>query len=135
MKNRKFALTLNLEENQELMDEIDRLLRERVKYIIREEAEKMLGGTVQEEINRVVKERIANLKDFEWNTALQNAISNRLMCSSDVRTIIYDNCYRWISNHATIIENKVHDIISGRLKHCCDSEIIASIVNVFMGRK
>lgn len=97
MNNQKFVLNLHLEQNEELMAEVDGLLRERAKAIVREEAEKMLGGSIQEEAKRVAKNSIEKLSAYDWKAIARQAVRDDYYLRIDWRKIFKEEVEAYIN--------------------------------------
>lgn len=132
MKNKKFALTLYLEENQELMNEIDNLIRERVKFIIREEAEKMLGGSVQEEVSRVVNDKIKKMNKFDIMSAVSSAIARIVRWDGSMKDCADKAMSKWCEEHTYIINQQISENVNRRLNNVVQIDVIEAITNALI---
>lgn len=139
MKNRKFALTLALEENEELMAEVDALIRERAKAIVREEAEKMLGGSIQEEAKRVSKIAIDKLRESDWRSMVRAAVREDLNLKMDWMNIIRSEAYRFCEVHS---RSKAEDafnsftrgFVESKLSHLVQADVIKAVTDALTKR-
>lgn len=127
MKNKKFALTLALEENEELMAEIDALIRERAKSIVREEAEKMLGGSIQEEAERVAKAKLDQMKAYEFNHAMEKAIRHHIVWSDDMRKQAIDAVRAWCNEYKYTINTIIADHVETHLRRVVPVDVIKAV--------
>lgn len=135
MKNKKFALTLSLEENTELMNEIDSMIRERVKGIIREEAEKMIGGSITEEAKRVAEAKINNMESYEISNCFRTAIVNTLSWTGEMREITSKAAEMWCENHAeNVFHRAMNDFIARRLSGVVEADVINVVVSALVNR-
>lgn len=134
MKNKKFALTLALEENQELMNEIDGLIRERVKAIVREEAEKMLGGAIQEEAKRVAEAKISAMPSFDFNRAVRNAVHATIQWDDDMRKVASEAVESWCSNNSYTINSHIRDHVTNKLAGLVQADVIKAVTNALIGK-
>ena len=132
MKNKKFALTLYLEENQELMNEIDNLIRERVKFIIREEAEKMLGGSVQEEVSRVVNDKIKKMNKFDIMSTVSSAIARIIRWDGSMKSCADKAMSKWCEEHTYIINQQISENVNRRLNNIVQIDVIEAITNALI---
>ena len=134
MKNQKFALTLALEENEELMAEIDALIRERAKAIIREEAEKMLGGAIQEEAKRVATAKISAMPSFDFNRAVRNAVHSVIQWDDDMRKIASEAVDDWCKANSYTINNHVRDHVNNKLANIVQVDVIKAVTDALIKR-
>lgn len=129
MKNKKFAITLSLEENQELMNEIDGVIRERVKMIVREEAEKMLGGSIDEEVKRVVSSKIGKMSKFDIVSAVSSAISRIVKWDGNMAKYANEAMEKWCKDHEYVINHTIGDTVSRKLNGVVQTDVIEAVAN------
>lgn len=134
MKNQKFALTLALEENEELMAEIDALIRERAKAIVREEAEKMLGGAIQEEAKRVAEAKIAAMPSYDFNRDVRNAIHSVIQWDDDMLKIVKETVENWCKNNSYTINCNIKDFIYQKLSGIVQVDVIKAVTDALTKR-
>lgn len=134
MKNQKFALTLALEENEELMAEIDALIRERAKAIVREEAEKMLGGAIQEEAKRVAEAKIAAMPSYDFNRDVRNAIHSVIQWDDDMLKIAKEAVENWCKNNSYTINCHIKDFIHQKLSGIVHVDVIKAVTDALIKR-
>jgi hypothetical protein len=134
MKNQKFALTLALEENEELMAEIDALIRERAKAIVREEAEKMLGGAIQEEAKRVAEAKIAAMPSYDFNRDVRNAIHSVIQWDDDMLKIVKETVENWCKNNSYTINCHIKDFIYHKLSGIVQVDVIKAVTDALTKR-
>lgn len=138
MKNRKFALQLSLEDDKELMDEIDALLRERARAIVREEAENLIGGSIRDEAKRIVKSKIDGMTRYELNDIVRKAISKEIQCnSSDVREIVEKEFIDFLNDKNNyfmqqMVKREVERYVSTRLSTVVQSDVIKAVCDSLM---
>lgn len=138
MKNRKFALQLSLEENKELMDEIDALLRERARAIVREEAENLLDGSIHDEAHRVVKEKIDRIAKYDLTDIVRSAISREIRYSSSVvRDVVEKEFVSWLNDEHNLfmqqmIKDAVEKYVNSRLALTVQSDVIKAVCEALM---
>lgn len=134
MKNRKFALTLALEENEDLMNEIDALIRERAKAIVREEAEKMLGGAIQEEAKRVAEISIKKLSAYDWQSLAKKAIRDNYCLRMDWRKIFREEIEAYINAQfedvvKDALNRYVRDYTYSTLNSLVQADVIKAVIS------
>ena len=134
MKNRKFALTLALEENEELMNEIDALIRERAKMIVREEAEKMIGGAIHEEAVRVAKQKLADMKNYDFRNAMINAMNHKLQWNAEMKGIVASGVKDYMRDNSYTINNFIRDAVANRLSGSLNTVAIQAVVDALTKR-
>ena len=141
MKNRKFALQLSLEENKELMDEIDALLRERARAIVREEAENLLDGSIHDEAHRVVKEKIDRIAKYDLTDIVRSAISREIRYSSSVvRDVVEKEFVSWLNDEHNLfmqqmIKDAVEKYVNSRLALAVQSDVIKAVCDALMKKE
>ena len=129
MKNRKFALTLALEENEELMNEIDGLIRERAKAIVREEAEKIIGGAIQEQAVRVAKQKLADMKNYEFRNAMISAMNHKIAWDHEMKGIVASTVKDYMNDNSYTINNFIRDAVASRLGASLNTVAIQAVVD------
>lgn len=134
MKNRKFALTLALEENEELMAEVDALIRERAKAIVREEAEKMLGGSIQEEAKRVAEKKIADMPFLDFRSAIRNAVHQTIQWDGDMREMANEAMEKWCKNNSYSINCVIRDCVNNKLSGVVQADVIKAVSDALTKR-
>lgn len=134
MKNQKFALTLALEENEELMAEIDALIRERAKAIVREEAEKMLGGAIQEEAKRVATAKISAMPGFDFQRAVRNAVHSVIQWDDDMRKIASEAVENWCKTNSYTINSHIQDFIHTKLAGIVQVDVIKAVTSALINK-
>lgn len=134
MKNRKFALTLALEENEELMNEIDGLIRERAKAIVREEAEKMIGGAIHEEAVRVAKQKLADMKNYDFRNAMINAMNHKLQWDAEMKGIVASGVKDYMRDNSYSINNVIRDAVVNRLGASLNTVAIQAVADALTKR-
>lgn len=134
MKNRKFALTLALEENQELMDDIDSLIRERAKAIVREEAEKMLGGSIQEEARRVAEKKIEAMSSFDFKSHVRAAVRDVIVWDDELRNSVKAAVQDWMNSSSYTINCHIQDYVNRALSHVVQADIIKAVSDALTKR-
>jgi hypothetical protein len=134
MKDKRFVLNLHLEQNEELMMEIDNLLRERVKVIIREEAEKMLGGAIQEEAVRVAKQKLADMKNYDFRNAMITAMNHKLHWDTEMKGIVAAGVKDYMRDNSYSINCQIRDAVSNRLGISMNADAIKAVVDALTSR-
>ena len=134
MKNQKFALTLALEENEELMAEIDALIRERAKAIVREEAEKMLGGAIQEEAKRVATAKISSMPSFDFSREVRNAVHSVIQWDDDMRKIASEAVDNWCKTNSYTINCHIRDHVNNKLANIVQVDVIKAVTDALIKR-
>lgn len=134
MKDKRFVLNLHLEQNEELMAEIDSLIRERVKMIIREEAEKMLGGTIHEEAVRVAKQKLADMKNYDFRNAMINAMNHKLQWDTEMKGIVAAGVKDYMRDNNYSINCHIKDAVSNRLGVSMNADAIKAVVDALTKR-
>jgi len=134
MKNRKFALTLALEENEELMNEIDALIRERAKMIVREEAEKMIGGAIHEEAVRVAKQKLADMKNYDFRNAMINAMNHKLQWNAEMKGIVASGVKDYMRDNSYTINNVIRDAVANKLGGSLNTVAIQAVADALTKR-
>ena len=134
MKNRKFALTLALEENEELMNEIDALIRERAKMIVREEAEKMIGGAIHEEAVRVAKQKLADMKNYDFRNAMINAMNHKLQWNAEMKGIVASGVKDYMLDNSYTINNVIRDAVANKLGGSLNTVAIQAVADALTKR-
>ena len=129
MKDKRFVLNLHLEQNKELMTEIDSLIRERVKMIIREEAEKMIGGAIQEEAVRVAKQKLADMKNYEFRNAMINAMNHKLQWDTEMKGIVAAGVKDYMRDNSYSINNVIRDAVANRLSGSLNTVAIQAVAD------
>lgn len=140
MKNKKFALQLSLEDNEELMAEIDNLLRERVKMIVREEAENLLGGSIREEANRVAKTKIDSMEGYELNSAISDAVRREIRSNVDIKAEVLKEFKRWLNDKSNFflsqtIRDMVERYVNSRLALTVQPDVIKAVCDALMKKE
>lgn len=134
MKDRRFVLNLHLEQNEELMSEIDALIRERAKAIVREEAEKMLGGAIQEEAKRVAEAKISAMPGFDFNRAVRNAVHSVIQWDDDMRKIAGEAVENWCKTNSYTINSHIKDFIHQKLAGVVQVDVIKAVTNALINK-
>lgn len=134
MKDRRFVLNLHLEQNEELMSEIDSLIRERVKMIIREEAEKMIGGAIQEEAVRVAKQKLADMKNYEFRNAMINAMNHKIQWDTEMKGIVASGVKDYMRDNSYTINNVIRDAVANRLSGSLNTVAIQAVADALTKR-
>lgn len=134
MKNRKFALTLALEENEELMAEIDALIRERAKAIVREEAEKMLGGAIQEEAKRVAEKKIEAMPSYDFDRCVRNAVRSVIQWDDDMYKTASEAVNNWCKDNSYTINSHIKDFIHAKLAGIVQVDVIKAVTNALINK-
>ena len=129
MKDKRFVLNLHLEQNEELMAEIDALIRERVKMIIREEAEKMIGGTVQEEAQRVVRAKLDAMRNYQVEAAIASGV-RKIICWNDrVDGIFKNEVKAYLKDREQMTNQAIKTYVNTMLSDVVHTDIIKAVVN------
>lgn len=134
MKDKRFVLNLHLEQNEELMAEIDHLLRERVKMIVREEAEKMLGGTIQEEAVRVATQKLVDMKNYDFRNAMITAMNHKLQWDTEMKGIVAASVKDYMRDNSYSINCYIRDAVSNRLGISMNADAIKAVVDALTSR-
>jgi len=134
MKNQKFTLNLHLEENEALMNEIDGLIRERAKAIVREEAEKMLGGAIQEEAKRVAEKHIKAMPSYDFNRSVLNAVCSVIKWDDDMRNTASEAVERWCKDNSYTINSHIRDFIYTKLAGIVQADVIKAVTNALINK-
>ena len=141
MKNRKFTLQLSLEENKELMDEIDTLLRERARAIVREEAENVIGGSIRDEARRIIKAKIEGMRDYELNEVIRRAISQDIRYNSfSIREIVEKEFISWLNDKQNsflqqMVNCEVEKYVNTRLGLAIQPNVIKAVCDALMQKE
>ena len=134
MKDKRFVLNLHLEQNEELMAEIDSLIRERVKTIIREEAEKMIGGAIHEEAVRVAKQKLADMKSYDFRNAMINAMNHKIHWDTEMKGIVASGVKDYMRDNSYSINNIIRDAVANRLSGSLNSIAIQAVADALTKR-
>ena len=129
MKDKRFVLNLHLEQNEELMVEIDNLIRERVKTIIREEAEKMLGGTIKEEAQRVVQAKLENMKKYELESAIAVGVKKYLVWEDHIANAFNKAITSFLNDRSYVINSMIRDYVNNRLSGIVNTNVIKAVAD------
>ena len=138
MKNRKFALQLSLEENKELMDEIDALIRERARAIVREEAENLIVGSIRDEARRSVKAKIDGMSSYDLTDMVRIAISREIRYNSSVVSdVVKKEFVSWLNDEHNpfmlqMVKNAVERYVSARLSGSVQPDVIKAVCDALM---
>lgn len=138
MKNRKFALQLSLEDDKELMDEIDALLRERARAIVREEAENLIGGSIRDEAKRIAKAKIDGMTRGELKDIVTLAVYKEIRHnSSDVREIVEKEFADFLNDEHNyfmqqMVKREVERYVNTRLSTVVQSDVIKAVCDSLM---
>lgn len=141
MKNRKFALQLSLEENKDLMDEIDSLIRERARAIVREEAEDLVGGSIRDEAHRVVKTKIDGMTNYDLTDMIRSMIAREIRYNSSVfRETVEKEVVRWLNDEhnlfmSQMVKNAVDRYVSARLSGLIQPDVIKAVCDALMKKE
>lgn len=141
MKNRKFALQLSLEENKELMDEIDTLLRERARAIVREEAENVIGGSIRDEARRIIKSKIEGMRGYDLNEVIRHAVSQDIRYNSSViREIVEKEFISWLNDKQNfflqqMVNREVEKHVNTRLGLAIQPNVIKAVCDALMQKE
>lgn len=141
MKNKKFALQLSLEENEDLMTEIDNLLRERVKMIVREEAEDLVGGSIRDEARRVAKTKIDGMTNYNLTDMVRSVITREIRYNSSVfRETVEKEVVRWLNDEhnlfmSQMVKNAVDRYVSARLRGLIQPDVIKAVCDALMKKE
>lgn len=99
-QNKKHTLTINLEENEELMTEIDQLIFERAKNIVRS----MVDTAMRQEIDRIIRDQMKHIRTSYY---AENRISE-MICSE---------------KGEKIIEEIVREAVAGKLEAMAEAKL------------
>lgn len=138
MKNRKFALQLSLEENKELMDEIDALIRERARAIVREESENLIVGSIRDEARRSVKAKIDGMSSYDLTDMVRSAISREIRYNSSVVSdVVKKEFISWLNDEHNpfmlqMVKNAVDRYVSARLSGVVQPDVIKAVCDALM---
>lgn len=141
MKNRKFALQISLEENKELMDEIDALLRERARAIVREEAENLIGGSIRDEARRIIKSKIEGMRGYDLNEVIRHAVSQDIRYnSSGIREIVEKEFISWLNDKQNfflqqMVNCEVEKHVNTRLGLSIQPNVIKAVCDALMQKE
>lgn len=141
MKNRKFALQLSLEDDKELMDEIDALLRERARAIVREEAENVIGGSIRDEARRIIKAKIEGMRGYDLNEVIRHAVSQDIRYnSSGIREIVEKEFADFLNDEHNyfmqqMVKREVERYVNARLSTVVQSDVIKAVCDSLMKKK
>ncbi len=141
MKNRKFVLQLSLEENKELMDEIDSLIRERARAIVREEAENLIVGSIRDEARRSVKAKIDGISNYDLTDMVRSAISREIRYNSSVVSdVVKKEFISWLNDEHNsfmlqMVKNAVDRYVSARLSGVVQSDVIKAVCDALMKKE
>jgi hypothetical protein len=134
MKDRRFVLNLHLEQNEELMSEIDSLIRERAKAIVREEAEKMLGGAIQEEAVRIARQKLAEMKSYDLRNAMVKAITTKLGWDDEMRGIVACGVKDYMRENTYSINRYINEAVNNKLGMSLNEVAIKAVANALTSR-
>ena len=134
MKDKRFVLNLHLEKNEELMAEIDHLIRERVKMIIREEAEKMIGGAIQEESVRVAKQKLAEMRSYDFRNAMIKAIETKLNWDHEMRGIVASGVKDYMRENSYTINRFISEAVNNKLSGSLNEIAIKAVADALLNR-
>ena len=141
MKNRKFALQLSLEENKDLMDEIDALIRERARAIVREEAENLIVGSIRDEARRSVKAKIDGMSSYDLTDMVRSAISREIRYNSAVVSdVVKKEFISWLNDEHNpfmlqMVKNAVDRYVSARLSGVVQPDVIKAVCDALMKKE
>lgn len=134
MRDKRFVLNLYLEQNEELIAEIDSLIRERVKMIVREEAEKMIGGTINEEAQRVVQAKLENMKSYDMSNAIRDGIRRFIVWDSKVESLFLDQIRSYLKDRDHAINNIIREYVSNKLSNIVPVDIVTAVTDALTKR-
>lgn len=137
MKNKKFLLQLSLEDEKELMDEIDAVLRERAISIVREEAESLIGGAVRDEANRIAKQKIDSMGRYDAKEAFCRAVAGEIRNNSDIRGVVKNEFVSWLIDDQNFfmkqtVKDAVEKYVNTKLGASCPSDVIKSVCDTLL---
>lgn len=134
MKDKRFVLNLHLEQNEELMAEIDNLIRERVKTIIREEAEKMIGGAIHEEAVRVAKQKLADMKSYDFRNAMIKAITTKLSWDNKMRDVVACGVKDYMRENAYSMNRYISEAVNNKIGTSLNEVAIKAVAEALTSR-
>ena len=134
MKDKRFVLNLHLEQNEELMAEIDSLIRERVKMIIREEAEKLIGGTVEEEAQRVVSNKLENMKKYELENAIAVGVKKYLVWEDHIDNAFNKAITSYLNDRSYTTNCMIRDYVNSKLSGIINADVIKAVADALTKR-
>lgn len=127
-QNKKHTLTINLEENEELMTEIDQLIFERAKNIVRS----MVDTAMRQEIDRIIRDQMKHIRTSYY---AEKRISE-MICSEKGEKIIEEIAREEVAGKLdAMVEAKLDRImekaVNDHFRRVSSSELVKVILDYY----